>query len=517
MARSNKTKPGAKTRIAPPVKEHEDDVELARGSFGRILTFQPEGHSHSKIRATDRFVVKQAFDLSDIGGCLGMKELDVLTKLSHPNVIPVRGIAFMPGQTDECALDPLAIVFPRVEYTLFDMIKKATAAETKLLIVDILLGVEHMHRSGYMHRDLKPINILIQRRGRLVARIADFGTAVRTRGGDLLDHCVTTYNYGAPEQAGATVDYTESIDMWSVGCIIYVLLAQYEAFSFDTGSSASKRVKWAHVILDGMLQHSLKYPSLNEIKRAGFSGKEAEQIYRRHRGNPPKAWSQHIEDLGAIKRATSIIGSASDIDRLLDGLINFDPKKRMTATQVLNMSIFDNERAWITKIRAEHPPAPADPVFVKMSHPVESEHIKAVMIKCFGGCLEREHLTNGLYRASAFFLGLSLMDRYIEDYRARLGVEELCRSDAVFLACICLNIGHKYHARDDIDPHERSSVFPSRFMTDEWQELALEVEQEIVTKFSVGNMSYRTEYDSVDRMAPRNRDFLIEMYSRCFH
>jgi len=208
VARPLKTKPGASYRSVPPVQEPEEDVEIARGSYGRIFTFKPDNSAHSLINATDRYVVKQAFDQGAIGGCLGMKELDVLAKLRHPNVIPVRGIAFLHGSTDEWELDPLAIVFPRVDFTLFDMIKTENATDTKLLIMDILLGVEHMHLSGYMHRDLKPINILVQKRERLVARIGDFGTACRIKGGDPLEHCVTTYNYGAPEQAGATPDYS---------------------------------------------------------------------------------------------------------------------------------------------------------------------------------------------------------------------------------------------------------------------------------------------------------------------
>ena len=304
--------------------------------------------------------------------------------------------------------------------------------------------------------------------------------------------------------------------MWSIGCIIYVLLSQYEAFSFDTSNSGRVKPKWAHIILEGLLQNSLRYPSLNEVIHAGFAGKEAEQIYRRHSGRAPKTWTQHLDDLGALKRATNIIGSPAQVNSLLNGLICFDPKKRMTATQVLNLSIFDNQRRWINRVRSEHPPAPVDERFTGMTHPVESEHIRAVMTKCISSCLESEYRVNGLYRASAFFLGLSLMDRYIDTYREELGVKELTKSDSVFLACICLNIGHKYYSRDDITCHSREAVFPPRFMTADYQRTALAIEQSIVTKFSLGNMAQLSEYDAIDRLEPKTPSSLVAIYERCF-
>lgn len=89
-------------------------------------------------------------------------------------------------------------------------------------MAEIILGVQHIHQAGIMHRDLKPKNILIGRDGHLL--LADFGLskrAVRTR-----TRCGTP-EYTAPELADPRSHSTydgRAADLFSLGVVLYEML-----------------------------------------------------------------------------------------------------------------------------------------------------------------------------------------------------------------------------------------------------------------------------------------------------
>merc|ERR1712048_608970 len=93
----------------------------------------------------------------------------------------------------------------------------------------ILRGLKFLHSAEIIHRDLKPANILVNKDCTL--RIADFGLA-RGRTNqeeDLTDYVVTRW-YRAPELLLLPQGYFEAIDLWSVGCIHFELLAREPLF-----------------------------------------------------------------------------------------------------------------------------------------------------------------------------------------------------------------------------------------------------------------------------------------------
>lgn len=84
----------------------------------------------------------------------------------------------------------------------------------------LLEGVMYMHENHIMHRDLKPTNLLISNNG--VLKIGDFGLAriyVENEPDRLYSHQVATRWYRAPELLYGARKYTNSVDMWAVGCI----------------------------------------------------------------------------------------------------------------------------------------------------------------------------------------------------------------------------------------------------------------------------------------------------------
>ena len=95
----------------------------------------------------------------------------------------------------------------------------------KYFLYQILRGVHAIHTAHVLHRDLKPGNLLVNKNCDL--KICDFGLARMNpdmEDGEMTEYVVTRW-YRAPELI-LTRSYDNSIDMWSVGCIMGELLTQ---------------------------------------------------------------------------------------------------------------------------------------------------------------------------------------------------------------------------------------------------------------------------------------------------
>lgn len=87
----------------------------------------------------------------------------------------------------------------------------------------MLAGMDYVHARGIMHRDLKPQNLLVDKRG--YCKLADFGLArafmIPVRA---YTHEVVTLWYRAPEILLGQRTYAPAVDMWSIGCIFAELV-----------------------------------------------------------------------------------------------------------------------------------------------------------------------------------------------------------------------------------------------------------------------------------------------------
>jgi serine/threonine protein kinase len=93
----------------------------------------------------------------------------------------------------------------------------------------LLCGLQFLHQHKVLHRDLKPGNLLVSKRCEL--RIADFGLArVADTAEGMTEHVVTRW-YRPPElMLSPDGRYNESLDVWSVGCILGELLQRKPLF-----------------------------------------------------------------------------------------------------------------------------------------------------------------------------------------------------------------------------------------------------------------------------------------------
>ncbi|KAM7272879.1 hypothetical protein ACFE04_027543 [Oxalis oulophora] len=151
------------------------------------------------------------------------REILVLRKLDHPNVIKLEGLV---TSRMSCSL---YLVFEYMEHDLAGLAAcqgvKFTEPQVKCYMKQLLSGLEHCHTNGVLHRDIKGSNLLIDNEG--VLKIADFGLATffDPEHNQPMTSRVVTLWYRPPELLlGATL-YNVGVDLWSAGCILAELLA----------------------------------------------------------------------------------------------------------------------------------------------------------------------------------------------------------------------------------------------------------------------------------------------------
>ncbi|MGI6560038.1 MAG: Stk1 family PASTA domain-containing Ser/Thr kinase [Saccharofermentanales bacterium] len=164
-------------------------------------------------------------------------EARAAASLDHPNIVAVLDY----GQDDEIRY----IVQEYVEgKTLKDLIREQGVLDYHLaipLMVQIGLALEHAHKRGVIHRDMKPQNVMIT--SDMVAKVTDFGIA-RTSNANTITLtggiAFGSVHYFSPEQArGGHV--TERSDLYSLGIMLYEMLSG--ELPFDGDSSVAVAIK----------------------------------------------------------------------------------------------------------------------------------------------------------------------------------------------------------------------------------------------------------------------------------
>ncbi|GBF90110.1 cyclic nucleotide dependent kinase [Raphidocelis subcapitata] len=98
----------------------------------------------------------------------------------------------------------------------------------KFYVASIVLALEYLHDSGIVYRDLKPENVLIDGQG--FAKLGDFGFAKQIDAGGRTYTFCGTPGYVAPENVLGR-GYNHSVDWWTLGVLMYVLLTARQPFS----------------------------------------------------------------------------------------------------------------------------------------------------------------------------------------------------------------------------------------------------------------------------------------------
>ncbi|KAL5543824.1 hypothetical protein UlMin_007608 [Ulmus minor] len=242
------------------------------------------------------------------------REILVLRKLDHPNVLKLEGLA---TSRMSCSL---YLVFEYMEHDLAGLAARSgvkfTEAQIKCFTKQLLSGLEHCHNNGVLHRDIKGSNLLIGDDG--ILKIADFGLATffyPERKQPMTSRVVTLW-YRPPELLLGATFYGVGIDLWSVGCILAELLAGKPVMPGRT------EVEQLHKIFKLCGSPSEEYWKKYRLQNATLF--KPQQPYKR-------CVAETFKDFPPASLP------------LIETLLSIDPDGRGTSTSALNSEFFTTE------------------------------------------------------------------------------------------------------------------------------------------------------------------------------
>lgn len=206
--------------------QYEKVKKIGEGTYG--VVYKARNRATNATLALKKIRLEQA----DEGvPSTAIREISLLKEMQHGNIVRLQDVVHNEKS--------LYLVF---EYLDLDLKKHMESCPepakdprtVKMFVYQILSGISYCHSHRVLHRDLKPQNLLIDRRTNAL-KIADFGLArafgipVRT-----LTHEVVTLWYRAPEILLGSHQYSTPVDVWSVGCIFAELVNQKPLFPGDS-------------------------------------------------------------------------------------------------------------------------------------------------------------------------------------------------------------------------------------------------------------------------------------------
>ena len=200
------------------------DIEIGSGAVGfvkEVLSYGTRCAAKDVHKLLIENVGKNQFEYVKMKF---LKECDIYSKLSHPNIVQFLGI-YNPSRDAKLPW----LVMEKMATSLTTFLKRYSSSEVSLfvkvsMLLDVSLGIQYLHAKNIIHRDLSSNNILLTKY--LTAKIADLGVAKMIDPSMNKTHTLApgTQAFMPPEALSVNPRYSKPVDVFSFGCVMIHML-----------------------------------------------------------------------------------------------------------------------------------------------------------------------------------------------------------------------------------------------------------------------------------------------------
>ena len=214
---------------APPerIRDYQLQEKLGEGGMGSVYVAR-----HTRLNRLVALKILPARRMQDpLAVARFQREMEAIGRLQHPNIVRAMDAGFDEG-VHYLVMEHIAGLDLSELSRRCGQLPVADACE---LIRQAALGLQHVHEHGFVHRDVKPSNLMLIPDGEV--KILDLGLALLrsepSNRGDLTDtgQAMGTADYMAPEQTSDSHAVDIRADIYSLGCTLYHLLAGKPPYS----------------------------------------------------------------------------------------------------------------------------------------------------------------------------------------------------------------------------------------------------------------------------------------------
>ncbi len=428
-----------------------------------------------------------------------IRELNILYLLrQHPNIIKLEEVIFGEQIEGQCFSpiiglgeeyknmknDSLHFIFPKADIDLHDYIYQEGKRQFKILkkyMMDILRGVEYMHDCQLIHRDIKPSNVLLFGD---TAKLCDFGFSKPfTYQGEQTPGIMTVL-YRAPEVLLSDPYYDYKVDVWSVGCVFFEMIARRSFVEEEEDDDCKILKNILNVLPVALTKEQFKKLVLNQKDRQFTITNSKNSIKR-----------QSFLDQLELTKYERVSFDVKGFCQLLQNMLAFDKKLRYDIKEAVHDPFFDPVRDQYTEPHKKDYP-------LQIINCIEREWMAQTASNLFNS---QENLE--WYNHRCLFQAIDLFHRYLYVMHTNLDNGTLIESELtgkihdkfntnlLFMTCIYITI--KYFSTIHY-PIPFSSIVKEEFLTPACLSKVEQFEGGLIKNCLAFDIYHPTVYEAAD-------------------